>query len=184
MTPDPIQGVLDRQPPLPPRLPLISSGSAGWLGVRPDPMPHWTIPDIRRSPPPPYREWPTSRWHRSDPDSTRRPQTVTAARGRSSQPAGHPHQLGCRRMSETKTGRHPLRKIPSPIRQEQLTPIRLDQPFTSRGQSRRRKTQKMTDPLFDLIIRILPLHAPNVQTACDKFGSETSRSEEKSQKFR
>ena len=182
---DPVQGVLDRQPTLPPGIDRILS--AGRIRSSGGPI-QSRIRQTRntlRSPLPRSLQWPVSKSNRSDPDATHQPQTGNA---RPADPgtSGHPNQLRRRRMSQTKPGRHPLRKIPSPIRQEPLTPISIDQPVTDLGiENGQTREQMRQDPIGLIIGEALPLHAPNVRNRCDRNGqknrpmrkklSETSR---------
>ncbi len=95
----------------------------------------------------------------------------------------HPDQLSCRRMPETKPGRHPLRKIPSPIRQEPLTPISIDQPFTDLGvENGQTREQMRQDPIGLIVSETLPLHHPNVRTRCDRIRVRNRPFAKKSQK--
>ncbi len=75
------------------------------------------------------------------------------------QPARHPDQLSRSRMTKTEPGRHPLRKIPSPIGQEPLTQIGIDQPVTDLGVKNGQTREQMRHDLIGLIIgETLPLH--------------------------
>ena len=101
------------------------------------------------------------------------------SRGRSSRPASHPNQLRGSRMAQTKPGRHPLRKIASPIRQEPLTHISIDQPVTDLGVESGQPREQMADPLIHLIIReTLPLHTPNVRTGVTETGQKPANHKE------
>ena len=58
------------------------------------------------------------------------------------QPAGHPDQLRRSRMSQTKPGRNPLRKIRAPHPPGTVDPDPPPNPLTSRRQRRRRSAQE------------------------------------------
>ena len=75
------------------------------------------------------------------------------------QPPRHPDQLSGSRMPKPKSRRNPFRKRPSPIRQEPLTPICIDQPITDlRIENRQTREQMTQDPIGLVIGEILPLH--------------------------
>ncbi len=182
MASEPVQAVLDRQPPHPPGIHHIRGG--------------WRIRSPRGPIQGSIRQTQTLIDHcffglsssqlrnRIDLIQTQLTSRKPGAKQRKIlQSPGHPNQLHSSRMPQPKPGRHPLRKIASPIHQEQLTPIRLDQPFASRGQSCRRKTQKMTDSRLDLIIRIHPLHATQRTNRLGQIRVRNQPSEEKSQKI-
>ncbi len=80
LTSDPVQGVLDRQPPHPATLRPHHKSMEGWLSGRPDPRWRWTIRDTRRSPLLPSREWPA--WKSNPPDPTRAPLRQTCPEAR------------------------------------------------------------------------------------------------------
>ena len=88
-------------------------------------------------------------------------------------------------MPQTKPGRNPLRKIPSPIRQEPLTPIRIDQPFTDLGvENGQTREQMRQDPIGLIVGETLPLHdTQRTRQVSDRNGSETEESEKKSERF-
>ncbi len=181
---NPIQGVLDREPPFPPRIHHISrrrrirspggtvESSIGQLQ---------TLGDHRRLG---IRSGQLR--NRIDLIQTHLAGGEPGTQNRQIlQSAGHPNQLSSSGMPETKPGRHPLREIPRPIHQKPLTPIRIDQPFTDLGiENGQTREQMRQDPIGLIIAETLPLHHPNVRNRCDKFGSETKESKKKSEKFR
>ena len=100
------------------------------------------------------------------------------------QPPRHPNQLSRSRMAKTKPGRHPLRKIPRPIRQKPLTHISVDQPFTDPGVENGQPREQVTQHLVHLIVReTLPFHSPTVRTGCDRNRSETGHPQGKLRNF-
>jgi hypothetical protein len=127
---------------------------------QPDAKQHSTYRNTLRSPVLRTQQWPTWRWHRPDPDSTPQPQTSPVIEADPATGERHAPTAPPSNAAPPEPSRHPLDQIRSPIGQEQLTPIRLHDPLTSRSQSSRRKTQKMTDPRLNLITRIIPLHDP------------------------
>ena len=88
-------------------------------------------------------------------------------------PTSHAHQLSRRGMSKAKPGRYPLDQIPSPVRQELLAQISIDQPLTDRSVKYRKPGEQIPQDLLHLIIgEPLPHHDSNVRTRCDRFGSK------------
>ena len=172
---DPVQGVLDRQPAHP-AMNSTASSEVGRVG-----SPGGTIQGR-------IRQTQTLGNHRflglrsgqlrnridliqlNSPAANRERKT-----GRSSSLSGHPNQLGCSRMTQTKPGRNPLRKIARPVRQEPLTPIRLHQIHSQsrRANAAAQRTENDQYPHRPDHSKTLPLHSPNVRDRCDRNGSET-----------
>ena len=165
---NPVQGVLDRQPPLPPGFQPISSrrrvGSPRrpvqgrirqtqtfrndcFFGLRSGQLRN-RIHLIQRKRP--FGE--SGPKHRQVLESPR-----------------HPDQLAGRGMTKTEPGRNPLRKIACPIRQEPLAHIRIDQPVADlRVENGQTREQMRQHPISLIVRKALPLHAPNVRNRCDK----------------
>ena len=90
----------------------------------------------------------------------------------------YPHQLSGRGMSKAKSCRHPLDQIPSPVRQELLAQIGIDQPLTYLGIEDRHPGEQLAENPIHLIVgKPLPFHAPNIRNGTDKNGSENTHIE-------
>ncbi len=179
---DPVQGVLDREPPIPPRTKRIFGarrvGSSGGpiqsrIGQSETFGDHRLLGlgsgQLR------------DRIHliqRKRPFGEPLPQ-----QGQILETTSHPNQLGGSGMTKTEPSRNPLGKVASPICEELLAEVSVDQPVTDLGAENGQTREQMRQHPIHLIIgETLPLHVPNIRRGCDKFGPETSQSEKKSEK--
>lgn len=173
VAPDPIQGVLDREPPLPKRIESILGGR--WPGSTGGPIQGGirqpgTLGDQRLL---------GGRCGQLR-DRIHLIQThfpggePLPEQGQISKTTGDPNQLPSGRMTEIEPGRDPLGQIPRPIDQELLGDIGLDQPVTNLSVEHGESGEQLRQHLLHLIVgEPLPLHVINVGRGCDRNGPET-----------
>ena len=173
VAPDPIQGVLDRQPPLPKRIESIIGGR--WPAPTGGPIQG----GIRKTDTFGDQSLLSGRGgqlrDRIHLIQTHFPGSETLPeQGQISKTSGDPDQLPSGRMTEIEPGRDPLGQIPSPIDQELLGDIGLDQPVANLSVEHGEAGEQLRQHLLDLIVgEALPLHVINVGRRWDRNGPET-----------